>query len=254
MRRWCSLALSFLFPVAAYSEWAISERQDFTSSAFNVSEMRVVDGSGSAKIQLVFCAANKVRIQVVPNVDGRIRGVREAVESVHGVAGINGGYFQADLEPDGLLISDGKIVHPLVHAKLLSGIFFERDEHRELKRVQELIGVKGLRQAIQCGPFLVDSRRPVPGLNQDRVAARTFVFTCASGTWGIGICRSVTLAELSQILIDPKLIPGHPVIRALNFDGGSSTALYVRLQNRELVSEERPIVGNYLVLRTADGS
>jgi hypothetical protein len=145
-------------------------------------------------------------------------------------------------------------VHPIVHAKLLSGVFLQRHGRPELKRVQELAGAKGLEEAIQCGPFLVDNRRAAPGLNRDRVAARTFVFTCPSGIWGVGICRSVTLAELSRILIDPKLIPGHPIIRALNFDGGSSTALYVPLQNRELISEERQIVGNYLVLRAVEGS
>jgi exopolysaccharide biosynthesis protein len=252
---WRSLALvGFFLPVAAYADWTISERRDFSSNALNVSEMRVADGAAFAEVQLVYCSADKVRLQVVPNLDGRISGVREAVDRVRGIAGINGGYFQSDLEPDGLLMSDGAIVHPIVHAKLLSGVFLQRHGRPELKRVQELAGAKGLEEAIQCGPFLVDNRRAAPGLNRDRVAARTFVFTCPSGIWGVGICRSVTLAELSRILIDPKLIPGHPIIRALNFDGGSSTALYVPLQNRELISEERQIVGNYLVLRAVEGS
>jgi exopolysaccharide biosynthesis protein len=252
---WRSLALvGFFLPVAAYADWTISERRDFSSNALNVSEVRVADGAASAEVQLVYCSADKVRFQVVPNIDGRISGVREAVDRVRGIAGINGGYFQPDLEPDGLLISEGAIVHPIVHAKLLSGVFLQTHGRPELKRVQELAGAKGLEEAIQCGPFLVDNRRAAPGLNRDRVAARTFVFTCPSGIWGVGICRSVTLAELSRILIDPKLIPGHPIIRALNFDGGSSTALYVPLQNRELISEERQIVGNYLVLRAVEGS
>lgn len=252
---WRSLALvGFFLPVAAYADWTISERHDFSSNTLNVSEVRVADGAASAEVQLVYCSADKVRFQVVPNIDGRISGVREAVNRVQGIAGINGGYFQSDLEPDGLLISDGAIVHPIAHAKLLSGVFLQRLGRPELKRVQELAGTKRLEEAIQCGPFLVDNRRAAPGLNRDRVAARTFVFTCPSGIWGVGICRSVTLAELSRILIGPKLIPGHPIIRALNFDGGSSTALYVPLQNRELISEERQIVGNYLVLRAVEGS
>jgi exopolysaccharide biosynthesis protein len=251
---WRSVALiGFFLPVAAYADWTISERHDFSSNTLNVSEVRLADGAASAEVQLVYCSANKVRFQVVPNIDGRISGVREAVDRVRGIAGINGGYFQSNLEPDGLLISDGAIVHPVVHAKLLSGVFLQRHGPPELKRVQELTGAKDLEEAIQCGPFLVDNRRAVPGLNRDRVAARTFVFTCPSEIWGVGICRSVTLAELSRILSDPKLIPGHPIVRALNFDGGSSTALYVPLQNRELFSEERQIVGNYLVLRTVEG-
>jgi exopolysaccharide biosynthesis protein len=236
-------------PTATRAEWTIAERQDSSSNILNVSEIRVTDAATSAQVQLVYCSANKVRFQVVPNVDGRISGVREAVDVARAIAGINGGYFQSDLQPDGLLISGGTIAHPIVHARLLSGVFLQKRGRPELKRVQELTSVKGLEEAIQCGPFLVDNRRAVPGLNQDRVAARTFVFTCASEIWGVGICRSVTLADLSRILSDLKLIPGHPIFRALNFDGGSSTALYVRLQSKALFSEDRPIVGNYLVLR-----
>jgi exopolysaccharide biosynthesis protein len=247
---WRSVALiGFFLPVAAYADSTISERHDFSSNTLNVSEVRLADGAASAEVQLVYCSANKVRFQVVPNVDGRISGVREAVDVARAIAGINGGYFQSDLQPDGLLISGGTIAHPIVHGRLLSGVFLQKRGRPELKRVQELTSVKGLEEAIQCGPFLVDNRRAVPGLNQDRVAARTFVFTCASEIWGVGICRSVTLADLSRILSDLKLIPGHPIFRALNFDGGSSTALYVRLQSKALFSEERPIVGNYLVLR-----
>jgi exopolysaccharide biosynthesis protein len=252
---WRRLALvGFFLPVATYADWTISGRQDFPSNTLNVSELRLADGTASAELQLVYCSANKVRFRVVPNIDGRISGVRGAVDRVRGIAGINGGYFRSDLEPVGLLTSDGAIVHPIVHTKMLSGVFLQRHGRPELKRVQELADAKGLEEAIQCGPFLVDNRRAVPGLNQDRVAARTFVFTCPSGIWGVGICRSVTLAELSRILSDPKLIPGHPIIRALNFDGGSSTALYVPLPNRELISEERQIVGNYLVLQAVEGS
>ena len=51
--------------------------------------------------------------------------------------------------------------------------------------------------------------------------------------WGFGICRSVTLKEMGDILAHANVIPEHRIVRALNFDGGSSTALYLRLDGRD---------------------
>ena len=43
------------------------------------------------------------------------------------------------------------------------------------------------------------------------------------------ICSPVTLEEFGAILADPALLPGGlKIARALNFDGGGSTALWVR--------------------------
>ena len=45
---------------------------------------------------------------------------------------------------------------------------------------------------------------------------------------------SVTLAELGVILADPALVPtGMKIKRALNLDGGSSTALWVQRPGAE---------------------
>jgi exopolysaccharide biosynthesis protein len=207
------------------------------------------NGTSEAEVQVVYFAPAEIQLEVVTNLDGNIQGVRDAVERRGSFGGINGGYFEANLNPIGLLVSNNRVVHPTQKAKLLSGIFFVRNGHPELTRTSEFSGTRGVQQAIQCGPFLVDGGRTVDGLNYLRVAPRTFIFTCGPTVWGFGICRSVTLKEMGDILAHGNVIPDHRIMRALNFDGGSSTALYLKLDGRAIFSEGRSAVSNYLILQ-----
>jgi exopolysaccharide biosynthesis protein len=207
------------------------------------------NGTSEAEVQVVYFAPAEIQLEVVTNLDGNIQGVRDAVERRGSFGGINGGYFEANLDPIGLLVSNNRVVHPTQKAKLLSGIFFVRNGHPELTRTSEFSGTRGVQQAIQCGPFLVDGGRTVDGLNYLRVAPRTFIFTCGPTVWGFGICRSVTLKEMGDILAHGNVIPDHRIMRALNFDGGSSTALYLKLDGRAIFSEGRSAVSNYLILQ-----
>ena len=243
--------LFLLSPGCLYADWNVIQRRDSTTSKgeATASELTLSDGASRAEVQLVYFTPTDIRFETVTNLDGNIQGVRDAVDSRGGFAGINGGYFEANLDPLGLLIGNSRVLHPLQKAKLLSGIFFVRNGRPELTRTAEFPGVKGVQQAIQCGPFLVDGGRVVPGLNDQRVAPRTFVFTCGTSLWGFGVCRSVTLKEIGNILAHAKVILEHPIIRALNFDGGSSTAFYVKLEGRVIFSEGRSVVSNYLVVR-----
>ncbi len=207
------------------------------------------NGTSEAEVQVVYFTPADIQLEVVTNLDGRIQGVRDAVESRGSFAGINGGYFEANLDPIGLLISNNRVVHPTRKAKLLTGIFFVRNGQPGLTRTSEFSGTRGVQQAIQCGPFLVDGGRAVDGLNYLRVAPRTFIFTCGPTVWGFGVCHSVTLKEMGDILAQANVIPKHRIIRALNFDGGSSTALYLKLNGRAIFSEGRSAVSNYLVVQ-----
>ncbi len=214
-----------------------------------MSELRVANAAAEAEVNLVYFTIADVRLEVIENTGGQIRGLREAIESSGGLAGVNGGYFEANLDPVGLLISNDRVVHRLQRAKLLSGIFCVRDDRPFLVRTREFPGVKGIQQAIQCGPFLVDGGRTVTGLDNQRFAARTFVFSCGPSLWGFGICRSVTLEAMGDILAQTTMVPDHRIVRALNFDGGSSTTFYVRTEGQTIFSEGRPIVSNYLVVK-----
>jgi len=238
---------------SAHAAWEITQRRDFEDPGgkLHASELLLTDGTTDAAAQVVYFSPHEVRFEVIPNLEGKIDGVRNAVDASQGTAGINGGYFEADLHPLGLLISNGRVIHPAQKAKLLSGIFLVKEGRPEIVRSRELVSIKGIQQAIQCGPFLVEGGQPVPGLNAERIAARSFVFSCGPTCWGFGTCRSVTLAAIGEILAKTKLIRDNRIIQALNLDGGSSTALYAKFGDHEIFSEGRTIVSNYLIIRTA---
>jgi hypothetical protein len=245
------LLLFLLTPVGLYADWKVLDRHDSPVSygKLTASELRVADGAAEAEVDLVYFRLADVRLEVIANTDGQIGELRELVEARGGLAGVNGGYFKANLEPVGLLVSNDRLVHRLENAKLLSGIFYVKNGRAWLARTREFPGPKGIEQAIQCGPFLVDGGRTVTGLENGRVAARTFIFSCGSSFWGFGICRAVTLAAMGEILSEATLLPDHRIIRALNFDGGSSTTFYARTDERGIFSEGRPAVSNYLVVK-----
>ena len=245
------LLLFVSFPVCLYADWKVLDRSDSPVSNGKIvaSELRVSNGAALAEVNLVYFTTADVRLEVFANTDGQVRGLRELIETRGGLAGINGGYFQENLDPVGLLVSNGHVVHGLQKAKLLSGIFYVRDGRPWLARTREFPGTEGIQQAIQCGPFLVDGSRTVVGLDNWRVAARTFIFSCGASEWGFGICRSVTLEELGDILAWMAIVPDHHISRALNFDGGSSATFYVRAGGHTIFSEQRPVVSNYLVMK-----
>ncbi|MBV9104395.1 MAG: phosphodiester glycosidase family protein [Verrucomicrobia bacterium] len=245
------LLLFLLSPLCLYADWIVLDRRDqpVLDGKLAASEFRVSNGVAEAEIKLVYFAAADVRLEVIANTEGRTRALRDAIEAGGGLAGINGGYFDENFEAIGLLISNDHVVHRLQKAKLLSGIFYVRNHLPLLARTEQFPGTKGIHEAIQCGPFLVEAGQTVAGLDNRRVAARTFIFSCDRSEWGFGICRSVTLKEMGDILRQATMVPDHHISRALNFDGGSSTTFYARTDGQTIFSEGRSVVSNYLIAK-----
>lgn len=152
-----------------------------------------------------------------------------AMERTGCLAGVNGNYFHADGTPLGLVICDGKTLHSLERAKLLSGVLTVTRDRISLLRTAEYQPDPKIAQALQAGPFLVDHGGPVPGLNDTRRAERTVMLSDGHGRCALLVCCGpVTLTGMSRILSSPGVISEMRVVRALNLDGGSSTALWVR--------------------------
>ncbi len=148
------------------------------------------------------------------------------------LAAVNGGYFHPDYRPLGLLAVDGRAVHPLERAALLSGLLLDNGTGAPalLRRDAYKPGATPPRQALQAGPFLLDNGVPVAGLNAARPARRTAVLTDGRGRWALAVIPArLTLAEAAALLARPGVLGEKVnVKRALNLDGGSSTALWVR--------------------------
>jgi exopolysaccharide biosynthesis protein len=242
--------IALLAPQDLVAEWRVATRGDQPSAPGGMGAFAVnlVDGSNGARLMGVWFSAHQYEFRLVPNLDGFYSSVRQVVEQRKAVAGINGGYFKQISLPVGLLVSGGKTIHPLERAKLLSGVLAVRNGFPALRRTSEFASTRGVGEAIQCGPFLVELGRPVSGLNNNREAARSFVFATDSAEWGIGICRSVTLRQLAEILVLPGLLPHARITRALNLDGGSSTAFYFKTGQTELSSPGWVAVSNYVTV------
>ncbi len=139
-------------------------------------------------------------------------------------------------------------MHPLERARLLSGLVISTATRTVLLRTGEYKPADGNREALQAGPFLVDGRKPVAGLNGTARAARTAVFSEALGVAGMLVADAVTLAELGAILATLEILPGRKIERALNLDGGTSSGLWVRQQGEAFYCREWKQVRNYLVV------
>ena len=75
----------------------------------------------------------------------------------------------------------------------------------------------------------------------------TGVFTDGGGRWGLVVCSPVTLEEFGAILSEPALLPGGlKIARALNLDGGGSTALWVRKGGEPSPMAERGYVRDFV--------
>jgi exopolysaccharide biosynthesis protein len=241
-------ALFCLLPTSLLAEWRILDRQPTEPGDGAPFRVKVTDGATTANLILIVYHPNTFGIRVVNNDGWHYASVADVARDTDAVAGVNGGYFQADGTPVGLLISDSRTVHKQETAKLLSGVFFVKDGKPGLVRSAHFARIKNVSQAIQCGPFLLEDSRAVTGLNNQRSAPRTFVFTTSNSIWGFGICRSVTLAEMGQILAVPDLLGRTSVVSALNLDGGSSTQFWARSGEEVTSSSTLAVVANYLLL------
>ena len=162
------------------------------------------------------------------------------------VAGVNGSYFQEDFRPVGLMIADGRELQPFAKAKLLAGVLAVRGARLEIVRSSKFTASSDLRQAVQCGPMLVEADRPTAGLNGERPARRTIIATDGQGRWAMIYLTSVTLADAAKILAVPGVLGVWRPETALNLDGGSSSGLWAATFPSPVSLPEFGHVRNYI--------
>ena len=234
---------------AVAAEWHLELSQTIpgANTALTHLQQTVSDGSSAVTLHVVTFDRKKCTLAVVDNPRGDLD-LATAMRARGALAGTNGGYFHPDRTPLGLVVSDGKMIHPPESAKLLSGIIAVKNGSAVLMRPISFEPWSGFSQALQAGPFLIDHGKAVSGLNATRSAARTAVLTDAGGVRALMISEPVTLAELGEILASVPVAPGVQIRRALNLDGGSSTALWVDAKPGPWYSREEKTVRNYLAI------
>lgn len=183
------------------------------------------ESGAQATLHLAIFSPKTASLRVIDGAESR-PSLAETMERENAIAGVNGGYFDGDHKPLGLLISDGRMIAPMRKAKLFSGVVSAVSGRLQIQRTAEYLPKAKPAAARQCGPFLVDRGVPVPGLNATRAARRTFVANAGSETAAIGYSSHLTLAQVSEVLATPGVIPEVKLQRALNLDGGSSSAFW----------------------------
>ena len=234
----------------ASAAWTISSTETEPGNAAGVERRHVlVSGAAAgdeATIELALFSTKSTTVRVVDNPGGDE--LSSVARRMRALAGVNGGYFDPQNAPVGLVISDGKTIAPFRKARLLSGVLVINKGRAELVRSAEYSQRKAATTALQCGPFLVDGGVAVAGLNNTRSARRTFFVTMGSDRAGIGFCSAVTLAELGEILSTPRVAGDLKIQRALNFDGGSSSAFWFSGTDGPFSIGEYKTVRNFVVV------
>ncbi len=191
-----------------------------------------------AIVDLALFSTKSCRLRVIDNADGV--NLSDAMRRTNCIAGINGGYFDPNFAPLGLRIIDGKVTSRLTRGRLMSGVLAS-DNAIHIFRAAEFSVRRKPNAAIECGPFLVDLAKPVRGLEAMRTARRTFAATGSGDRAALGFCSDATLADLARILAVP--LGDFKIQRALNLDGGSSSAFWFRRNdgNAFAIPEEKAV-------------
>jgi hypothetical protein len=214
-------------------------------------QVRLSSPQTDIKLNVVIFDSRQLRLSVLdqPNPDASGRIIADTMRHHRAVAGVNGGFFTADFRPIGLTIANGKPLAGFTTTSLITGTALQLGAHPYLIWNAEYQGHSGVTDAIQAGPRLVDSSRPLPGLDTSKSRARTFIASNGDSLWAIGTTSPCSLGALAQALVTPGALPGLKPMRALNLDGGNSTALWLRNQSGKETSHPGwSTVRNYLAV------
>jgi uncharacterized protein YigE (DUF2233 family) len=241
--------LFFAVAVTAHADWTIRSAHSEPGRDGVVHRQVSLEDSESnesAAIDLAVFSTKSCTLRVIDQPMPPRSDLAQAMREKGCLAGVNGGYFDPDYAPIGLLISDGKIIAPLQRARLITGVLAASPREVRILRVGEFSRQQRFNSAVQCGPFLVDLGRSVRGLEKTRTARRTFAAVGNVNRAALGFCSDVSLAELAKILATTRLADDFMIERALNLDGGSSSAFWVARESSEFSIPEQKTVRDFV--------
>jgi uncharacterized protein YigE (DUF2233 family) len=243
-------ALLLLLCGIARGEWSIVSSEQQGAGRAGVVHFKAVaaesETGARATLHLAAFSPKSATLRVIDDADAR-PSLAEVMQRENAIAGVNGGYFEPDYTPLGLLISDGRMVAPLRKARLLSGVVSATNGQVKIQRVAEFSMKTKPAAARQSGPFLVERGAAVPGLNSTRAARRTYV-AVGRDKAALGYSSYLTLAQLGAVLATPGVIPDVKLERALNLDGGSSSAFWFAAGDAPFSIREQKTVRDFLAI------
>jgi len=231
-----SLSLSLL-AAPALAGWKILSAESESDSAGIEHRHVVVENvaaSRRADVDVAIFSARSCALRVIDNPEGE--SLSTIMKREKCVCSVNGGYFDPEFKPIGLRISNGETFSPLRRARMITGVLLQSDRGIDVIRVGEFSRARRITSAIQSGPFLVESSTPVRGLNSSQLARRTFAGIANRDRALLGVCSDVSLSELANILATVAVAGNSKIRRAMNLDGGSSSAFWFARENGSVFS------------------
>ena len=141
------------------------------------------------------------------------------------LAAINGGFFNPDGSPLGLVITDGQSrgafnSHSFLGTGIIDGENTILSHRKSYQKSSELV---------QSGPRLVWNQERLIGLSKSKERPRSFVIWDGNNHFGIGYADRATLQGLANNL-QAQPFEGFHIKYAINLDGGTSCDLWVSTQ------------------------
>lgn len=231
--------------VSVRAEWTLNSTQTEAGAAKGAEHSYLVfensDTGDRVSLELAIFSTKLCRLRVIDQPNEDRLDLADEMTRENCLAGVNGGYFDPDYNPIGLLVVNGQTISALRHARLLSGILMSSGGKVQIVRISEFSPKQKVDTAIECGPMLVEGAKPVHGLEPTRPARRTFAAIATGDRAAFGFCSDVTLADLAVIL--GNQLGNFKIQRALNLDGGSSSAFWFKRKNGSAfsIAEEKPV-------------
>lgn len=142
------------------------------------------------------------------------------------LAAINGGYFDEDQKPLGLLVSAGRELVPL--RATTWPVFLMRQGLPAIVSREEATELRDIDEAVQCGPRLVVDGRPTK-LKESAPSRRSAVGLDAEGrVLLVASSGGLALARFAELLAAPRADGGFGCRTAMNLDGGPSSQFWCR--------------------------
>ena len=219
--------LTVAVAISAQAEWNIlSTESEPGLGGIEHRQVVVEDTAAGQRVafDVAVFSAKSTALRVIDNPDGQ--SLAAVMKQEKYACGVNGGYFDSDFKPIGLRVADGATLSPLRRARLITGMLLQSDRGIDVVRVSEFSRTKKTVAAIQSGPFLVEANKRIRGLNDSQLTRRTFAGLAANDRALLGFCSDVSLSGLADILATVPIVADSKIRRAMNLDGGSSSAFW----------------------------
>ena len=225
-RNFCTVSL-LAVAASAHAEWKMVSVESEPGQAGIEHRHIVVEDTAAGRrvnVDIAIVSAKSCALRVIDNPGGDGLGAMMKREKC--LCGVNGGYFDPEFKPIGLRLADGQTFSPFRRARLITGMLVQFQRGIDIIRASEFSHTKRIVAAIQAGPFLVERGERIRGLNDSQSARRTFAGVASGDRALLGVCSDASLAELANILATIPIAADNKIRRAMNLDGGSSSAFW----------------------------